>query len=157
MLNLTEHRQSSQQEYQMFHELLEARMLGFNKRIEEQIMAEVFWLKDQAEILINDHRILTYQIKQTKSMAEWGVLEVKLKENKYSFSIDWFHNQFVKINGQWRKFSKPLKINKTTLSYTFKQAKKAKSWELEHAILIEPKFAMIRKKMQKLIALKRYV
>lgn len=157
MLNLIKQRQTRQEEYQLFDSLLETRRNDLNQRIEAQMMAEIAWLKEQAEMIINDHRILAYQIKQSKSMAEWGILEVKLRENKYSFSIDWYLNQFIKINGQWRKFSKPLKMNKTTLNYTFKQAKKAKSWEIEHAILIEPKFAMIRKKMQKLIALKRYI
>ncbi|SET53278.1 conjugative transfer protein MobI(A/C) [Thorsellia anophelis] len=157
MLNFRESESDRKNEYQVFNQLLDTKMNAFHKQIEMQIKAEVLWLKEKAEIIINDHRILEYQIRQCKSMSEWGVLEVKLRENKHSFSIDWFHNQFLKINGQWRKFSKPLRINRTTLSYSFKQAKKAKSWELEHAMFIEPKFTMIRKNMQKLIVLKRYV
>lgn len=151
------HNSSDITEFSIFHDRIKMQHNQFNLALIKRLDDEVQTLKLEAEMLINDFFIKCQEVKHKETMSEWAILHVRIKPSVHSFTIAWRECKFNYINGKWKVFWRELKISQSKLQYNFIDAKKAKAWELEYARKLEMQFVLIRKRLQQIIHIRRYL
>lgn len=112
-------------------------------------------LEETAQTLVDEFWERYWEIRKTHPKSEWGYLGVRLQRRDNGISIEWYRAQFRQ--GQKRPYMIHIPRGKG-YAYTagaFKRAR-AKDWELEKALELEEKFAIIRRKLKMLTQMRRY-
>ncbi|MFC0180943.1 conjugative transfer protein MobI(A/C) [Thorsellia kenyensis] len=138
-----------------FNRQIQAKKNDLHDIINQRIKEQMDWLREEAQNLTAEYNSLNEIIRKNKTMHEWGTLTIVIRENKHSFAIEWYQNNFMKINGQWRVFKKRMKFNKKDLRFSFKKANRPKTWEVREALDLENRFSVLRNQINRLIAINR--